>query len=327
MNTGTKIFLAVFALFVGVLVLYYGVLTPGEAANSNPEMAVVDPAHSSLHKASEDEPAIAAKPVFSYPAPASPISEFVQREEPAPESASAAAEVEMGSASLPPALDPTRMLPLTNVGTAVLQGDDDDEVQPLRGDSPTVPAVDMPKTQTPITPQDDKLKAPPIRTVVERPVGTLKSNVGASITPSGSSSGKILVPPQTTEYTVKSGDTMVTIAKTWFGDETKWSLIAKANPWVDPARMQIGQKLQLPAKDAKPAPVKEQLAVDKSVYIVRSGDSLAKIAREFYDNVAMWEKIYEINRAVIGDDPADLQVGIKLKLPSAPVAASSSKSR
>jgi nucleoid-associated protein YgaU len=116
---------------------------------------------------------------------------------------------------------------------------------------------------------------------------------------------------------------MVTIAKSWFGDETKWSLIAKANPWVDPARMQIGQKLQLPAKDARPAPVREQVASEKSVYVVRSGDSLAKIAREFYDNVAMWERIYEANRSVIGDDPADLQVGMKLKLP----AASTLKSR
>ena len=125
-------------------------------------------------------------------------------------------------------------------------------------------------------------------------------------------------PPKTTEYIVKSGDTMMTIAKDWFGDENKWSLIAKANPWIDPARMQIGQKLQLPEKNARPEPIKTQAAAekaDKSIYIVRSGDTLAKIAREFYGNVAKWELIYNANKPVIGDDPAALQVGMKLTLP------------
>ena len=55
--------------------------------------------------------------------------------------------------------------------------------------------------------------------------------------------------PKTTSYTVKENDSMWTIAKAWFGDGSKWELISKANPYVDPDRLKLGQILQLPSKD------------------------------------------------------------------------------
>lgn len=129
-------------------------------------------------------------------------------------------------------------------------------------------------------------------------------------------------PPQTSEYTIRAGDTMSSIAEQWFGDETMWALIAKDNPWVDPSRMQIGQKLRLPHKDAvlEPAPQPKPkaappAAVDKASYTVRSGDTLARIARDLYGDVAKWRAIFEANRKAIGSDPGDLKPGMKLTLP------------
>jgi nucleoid-associated protein YgaU len=54
------------------------------------------------------------------------------------------------------------------------------------------------------------------------------------------------------------------------------------------------------------------------VYIVRSGDTLSKIAKAYYSDPSCWEVIYDANRAVIGADPGSLEVGTKLTIPPAP---------
>ncbi len=50
-------------------------------------------------------------------------------------------------------------------------------------------------------------------------------------------------------------------------------------------------------------------------YTVVAGDTLAKIAKRLYGNGAQWQKIYDANRTVIGDDPGVIRVGQKLVIP------------
>lgn len=52
-------------------------------------------------------------------------------------------------------------------------------------------------------------------------------------------------------------------------------------------------------------------------YTVQSGDTLEKIALKFYGDggEAAWRRIYEANRAVIGPNPAQLQIGMVLVIP------------
>ena len=128
----------------------------------------------------------------------------------------------------------------------------------------------------------------------------------------------VLKPPPRTEYAIRTGDTFSSIAEDWFGDATKWSLIAKANPTTDPTRLKVGQKIYLPAKDAAPTPAKAEPAATaggEATYIVQSGDTLMKIARNLYADGAKWQAIYDLNRATIGKDPAALHVGMRLKVP------------
>jgi nucleoid-associated protein YgaU len=128
------------------------------------------------------------------------------------------------------------------------------------------------------------------------------------------------VRPLRTEYTIKAGDTFTSIAQEWFDDGTKWSLIARENPTVDPARLKIGQKVYLPPKDAAVASSHEagdtQIvpAEGELIYTVREGDTLSSIARQHYDDPARWKDIYEANRATIGSDAGALEVGMKLRL-------------
>ena len=50
-------------------------------------------------------------------------------------------------------------------------------------------------------------------------------------------------------------------------------------------------------------------------YTVEAGDTLAIIAQKFYNDPTAWRRIYEANRAAIGDNPDQLKVGTQLKIP------------
>lgn len=50
-------------------------------------------------------------------------------------------------------------------------------------------------------------------------------------------------------------------------------------------------------------------------YVVGSGDSLSLLSGKYYGDIMAWEKIYNANKEVIGDDPNLLAVGTKLNIP------------
>jgi nucleoid-associated protein YgaU len=50
-------------------------------------------------------------------------------------------------------------------------------------------------------------------------------------------------------------------------------------------------------------------------YTVQKGDSLSKIAKKHLGDANAWKKIYEANRATIGDDPDLIKPGQKLQIP------------
>ena len=51
-------------------------------------------------------------------------------------------------------------------------------------------------------------------------------------------------------------------------------------------------------------------------WTVKSGDSLSKIAKDVYDDAGKYSKIYEANKATIGDNPNLIKPGQKLVLPN-----------
>ena len=64
--------------------------------------------------------------------------------------------------------------------------------------------------------------------------------------------------------------------------------------------------LRFPGDAAKPV----------TVHIVRSGESLALIAKKFYGDGEQWHRIYDENRTVIGPDPNRIVAGQALRIPS-----------
>jgi len=344
MTVGTKIFLAVFAIFIGVLVLYYGVLMPGgtvvpASANANhlPQAPAVSPKSVpgvSLHKPTGPAPALnnsdSAKPAdpdrAGLPSESSATTALAANTAadsagPSPNDANESGTPNSGPLANPSVplniSDPTRPEVAAADSSGPGAGQGSSNLPAASGDVKTVGS----NAHGPTPP------GKPTPTVPQHSPATNALGAPSPIRPQPASDPKPTraTPPQTFEYVVKSGDTGSSIAEAWFGDRNKWTLISKANPLVDFKRLQIGQKLRLPAKDAPVESIKEQVAADKTSYTVRPGDTLAKIARELYNDVSKWELIYDANKSTIGSDPADLKPGMKLKLPPGASASSSSK--
>lgn len=117
--------------------------------------------------------------------------------------------------------------------------------------------------------------------------------------------------PATTEYVVVKGDYMAKIAKE-HGVSLK--ALEAANPNVQPTRLRIGEKLQIPAPTATGNSAAPTTSSDVSggseTYTVKSGDTMSKIAKV---NGVSLKALKAANPNV---DPNHIVVGQKLKLPA-----------
>jgi LysM repeat protein len=113
-------------------------------------------------------------------------------------------------------------------------------------------------------------------------------------------------------YKIKSGDTFYGLAKQ-FG--VTMQAIAAANPNVDPGKLQIGQTINIPAPaPAQPAGATSTLPSGETIYVVRSGDTLTKIADRFGTTVKAIRSANNLQSTMI-------RVGDKLTIPTTQSAA------
>ena len=111
-------------------------------------------------------------------------------------------------------------------------------------------------------------------------------------------------PSGTFEYTVKAGDTFFTLAQEF---NTTVAAIQRANPGVDPNRLQIGQVICIPGTGPTPPPSKCPSGTFE--YTVKAGDTFFTLAQEFNTTVEA------IQRANPGVDPNRLQIGQVICIP------------
>jgi LysM repeat protein len=121
------------------------------------------------------------------------------------------------------------------------------------------------------------------------------------------------LPAVTTEYSVVSGDNLTRIANR-FGVTVK--AIQDANPNVDPNRLQIGQKLMIPAPvpttpSTSPMGVTPDSNGGAGTYTVKSGDTLSGIATQYKTTV---RAIRTANPQLTSDR---IIVGQRLTIPAA----------
>jgi LysM repeat protein len=109
-------------------------------------------------------------------------------------------------------------------------------------------------------------------------------------------------------YTIQQGDSLFSIAQQAYGDGNQWQKIYDANKQVigdDPNLIRPGELLLIPALGPTPG----------SNYTVEPGDSLFSIAQLAYGDSNQWQKIYDANKQVIGNDPNLIRPGEVLYIP------------
>ena len=129
------------------------------------------------------------------------------------------------------------------------------------------------------------------------------------------------------KYKVVSGDSLAKIAKQFYGDETKFKLIADANKINSPYALKPGQELVIPevagthatpkppkAADTGAAPKAADAGSAKTHKVV-AGETLSKISKHYYGTDGKWKQIYEANKAKM-KSPDDIQVGMELVIPA-----------
>jgi LysM repeat protein len=124
--------------------------------------------------------------------------------------------------------------------------------------------------------------------------------------------------PAETEYVVVKGDSFWKIAKK---NGVSVKAIEAANPNVDPNRLKVGQKITVPApsstaESAPAAGMTGSAGADNSgpIYIVKSGDTLSRIAKRYNTTVRAIE-------SENGLSTTRIKVGQKLKIPTQPSEA------
>ncbi|MFQ5713847.1 MAG: LysM peptidoglycan-binding domain-containing protein [Candidatus Scalinduaceae bacterium] len=130
-------------------------------------------------------------------------------------------------------------------------------------------------------------------------------------------------------HKVVSSDSLVKLSKKYYGDETKWKYIHEANEdkIPNPNVLYIGQELLIPDitvlekrdddrfyENMSRREPDEEVFTTTGTHIVRPGDTLFSIAKKYYGDTAMWDKIYDANEDKIVHKRL-LEVGQALIIP------------
>ncbi|MGD9796257.1 MAG: LysM peptidoglycan-binding domain-containing protein, partial [Acidimicrobiia bacterium] len=153
-------------------------------------------------------------------------------------------------------------------------------------------------------------------TLPQTGITTVAPGSGTTIQAPPTTSGTVVA--SGTTYTVKSGDSLNSIAKSF--DVSKDDIIA-LNGITNPNNILVGQKLKIPVQRAatttaaaattKAGPTTTKPVVDSGiVYTVKSGDTLSKIAKTLGVTQA---QLISLNGLA---DANDIKVGQKLKVPA-----------
>jgi len=112
-------------------------------------------------------------------------------------------------------------------------------------------------------------------------------------------------------------ETLSDVAQDFYGSTSFVSLILRANPDIkDPRRIRENTEITLPNPDqaAPGSPPGRTRSVGS--YLVRKDDSFYSIAKRVFGDGRRWHDIYELNKAIVKNNPKGLKPGMTIRLPS-----------
>lgn len=322
MNKPLKMLLAVGVLAFTAAGMYYALLAPSKSNASAPS------------KASRPQPVPAERVITpgakvggelpgSLPAGAAPSPALNAPATPAATSASAPASSGSAVPGFSPASEPMKPLPTALPGFEPATTSTTSTTASAAPATPSPSAQPAPATAAPAMPASS---APaPTKPATVAPMPTTSGPAGAASGSSAATAAPVVAPvkatppaPRVDTYTVKEGDSLVSIWRGLTGQERGWEALQAANPGLDASRLKIGQVLKVPDWKSRETPAPKPAAAPSSspgAYTVQSGDTLSSIAAKVYGDSKLWKRIYDANRDAIGSDPGALKVGQSLRVP------------
>ena len=307
MTRGTRVFLLIAGLFVGVLVVYYGFYT--DTMNPEDVAAATDDADSDAGDDEATDTSSAPDPAAAEPASTTPSPRTSRPTTPR-------AERETNRETTPPVNVPERRLrdPLTEAPSSAR----------------TPPAADPTPVPQRTAPPESGTKSgaeSPRRAPNQSPGGRAeppRSNRPASNqpTPKPASEGNVSsnqpasIANRERRYVIQKDDSLYRIAERELGDPQQWRRILAANPGLKADALPIGDSIVIPARETARSSSSPKPTTGPVTHVVRSGDSLSSIAGRYYGDESKWRTIYDANRRVIGEDPDALKLGMKLVVPA-----------
>jgi LysM repeat protein len=192
--------------------------------------------------------------------------------------------------------------------------------------SPTSPDTYTPPAQTPVPMPPGGNVSTPIPPLPTAPATAGSTPAITTPTPTVTTTTTAALPKEASVYTIASGDMFSTIAKK---NGVSIKALEDANPGIDPKKLQIGHKLQIPAgaavasatPDATRAATDTTTAAsgDTTTYVVKSGDVLLKIAKAHGTTVKDLQ-------ALNGMKTSAIKAGQPLKVPVMRVASAEAAS-
>lgn len=121
------------------------------------------------------------------------------------------------------------------------------------------------------------------------------------------STARPAVAPVGRQHVVTSGQTLWSLAEHYYGDGGQYDRIARANHLEATTMLHVGQNLVIPG-------VSDQ--ADGAGVTVAAGDTLSSLAEQYLGDAGRWHELWQTNRQVIGADPDEVPVGVRLILPT-----------
>jgi nucleoid-associated protein YgaU len=300
MNKEVKVGLAIGGVLLSVLIVYVLVVSGEPAPTDQVTLAMPEAGAAEVGGATAPPVDPFAAPSTAAPSPAPEAAPAPAAPEPAaPETAPVPDPVTSQTPSAEPVLAEDKWVALH---TGIIEATTTPPVQPQTISENRPAAVVPVGDQQPAAPRNE-----PAGPVVTAP-------------PASNNQG----PAVETDHVIRSGETFSSIAAAAYGSSAYYAHLVRANPSVNPNRLRPGMVIKIPPRTqvvaANTAAETARTLDERSEYRVQGGDSLYKISMKLYGKPDQMDKIYELNKTLIGSDKTKLHVGQVLKLPGQPTA-------
>jgi nucleoid-associated protein YgaU len=221
---------------------------------------------------------------------------------------------------------------------AFMASEQDQDQEPIEEYGPEgIGPTDLAEREVEQTEEDGDRAAPAAAT---RPAESLRlpstNEAGSTTQPSmtaeaGETTAEPAKKKEYKTHVVQRGDTLSALAARYLGNARYAGKIIKANPGIQPRRLQVGMELKIPTdveqtdatqpstieagEDVKIVRGSASPVPQERAYTVKAGEGWYDLAKRFLGDGSRWPELYEMNKDRVPRNPNILPEGTVIELP------------